>query len=75
MLSLGANCFAVFSGDNSDKLCELCIGAVPGGKCTSADPYAGFEGAFKCLVESGDIAFLKHTTVQEMTTLGIQLCE
>lgn len=53
-------------GDNSDKLCELCIGRVPGEKCTSADPYAGFEGAFKCLVEKGDIAFLKHTTVQEM---------
>ncbi|XP_039275547.1 melanotransferrin [Nilaparvata lugens] len=54
-------------GDNKDKLCQLCIGKVPGGKCTSADPYAGFEGAFKCLVEKGDIAFLKHTTVKEMT--------
>lgn len=53
-------------GDNSDKLCALCIGKVPGGKCTSADPYAGFEGAFRCLLEVGDIAFLKHTTVQEM---------
>ncbi|XP_075238326.1 transferrin 2 [Lycorma delicatula] len=53
-------------GDNSDKLCALCIGKVPGGKCTSADPYAGFEGAFRCLVEKGEIAFLKHTTVQEM---------
>lgn len=53
-------------GDNSDKLCALCIGKIPGGKCTSADPYAGFEGAFRCLLEAGDIAFLKHTTVQEM---------
>ncbi|CAB3359989.1 Hypothetical predicted protein [Cloeon dipterum] len=55
-------------GDNSDKLCQLCIGEVPGGRCTSADPYAGFEGAFRCLVEAGDIAFLKHTTIQEMIT-------
>lgn len=53
-------------GDNSDKLCALCVGKVPGGKCTPTDPYAGFEGAFRCLLEAGDIAFLKHTTVAEM---------
>lgn len=52
-------------GDNSDKLCRICIGKVPGGKCTDSDPYAGFEGAFRCLVEAGDVAFLKHTTVEE----------
>lgn len=57
-----------FLGDNSDKLCSLCIGEIPGGKCSSADPYAGFEGALRCLVEAGEIAFLKHTTVNEMTT-------
>ncbi|XP_046667052.1 melanotransferrin-like [Homalodisca vitripennis] len=54
-------------GDNSDKLCQLCIGRVPGERCTPADPYANFEGAFKCLVEVGEVAFLKHTTVHEMT--------
>lgn len=53
-------------GDNSDKLCSLCIGKIPGGKCTARDPYAGFEGAFRCLLEAGDVAFLKHTTVNEM---------
>lgn len=53
-------------GDNSDKLCHLCVGKVPGGWCTSADPYVGFDGAFRCLMEAGEIAFLKHTTVQEM---------
>lgn len=53
-------------GDNSDKLCALCTGKVPIGKCSSADPYAGFDGAFRCLLEAGDIAFLKHTTVPEM---------
>lgn len=55
-------------GDNSDHLCSLCIGKVPGGKCTYQDPYAGYEGAFRCLVEAGEIAFLVHTTVHEMTS-------
>jgi melanoma-associated antigen p97 len=53
-------------GDNSDKLCQICVGKVPGGWCTPDDPYVGFDGAFRCLIESGDIAFLLHTTVQEM---------
>lgn len=39
---------------------------MPGGKCTHRDPYAGFEGAFRCLLEAGDVAFLKHTTISEM---------
>ncbi|XP_043461748.1 melanotransferrin isoform X2 [Leptopilina heterotoma] len=55
-------------GDNSHQLCNLCIGKLPGGKCTNADPYSGYEGAFRCLSEAGDIAFLVHTTVQEMTS-------
>lgn len=53
-------------GDNSDKLCKLCIGKIPGGRCTDSDPYAGYEGAFKCLLEVGEIAFLKHNTVPEL---------
>ncbi|KAK9501998.1 hypothetical protein O3M35_012612 [Rhynocoris fuscipes] len=56
------------TGDNSDKLCHLCIGKVPGGKCTNSDPYAGFTGAFRCLLEAGEIAFVKHTTVEELTS-------
>ncbi|XP_014218149.1 melanotransferrin [Copidosoma floridanum] len=60
-------------GDNSDQLCELCIGKIPGGKCTKADPYAGYEGAFKCLVDVGDVAFLVHTTVDEMTSTNFEL--
>ncbi|XP_076761863.1 transferrin 2 [Xylocopa sonorina] len=55
-------------GDNSDQLCKLCIGKVPGERCTTSDPYAGYEGAFRCLVEAGEIAFLVHTTVDEMTS-------
>ena len=62
----------VIAGDNSDKLCKLCIGKVPGEWCSSADPYFGFEGAFRCLAENaGEVAFLKHTTVEEMTTNSI----
>ncbi|XP_030749871.1 melanotransferrin [Sitophilus oryzae] len=53
-------------GDNSDKLCQLCVGAIPGRWCTDADPYSGYEGAFRCLLEKGEIAFVKHTTVPEL---------
>lgn len=53
-------------GDNSDRLCTICASKVSGQKCTSSDPYAGDEGAFKCLAEIGDIAFLRHTAVLEM---------
>ncbi|CAH1155360.1 unnamed protein product [Phaedon cochleariae] len=53
-------------GDNSDKLCQICIGKIPGGRCTESDPYAGYEGAFRCLLEAGEIAFLKHNTVPEV---------
>ncbi|KAK9877031.1 hypothetical protein WA026_016058 [Henosepilachna vigintioctopunctata] len=62
-------------GDNSDKLCQLCIGKVPGGRCTNSDPYAGYEGAFRCLLEAGEIAFLKHTTalelIRDQTLIGL----
>lgn len=54
-------------GDNSDKLCALCTGKIPGGRCTPTDPYGGYEGAFRCLLEAGDIAFLKHMSVEELT--------
>lgn len=53
-------------GDNSDKLCLLCIGKIPGGRCTDSDPYAGYDGAFRCLLEAGEVAFLKHNTVPEL---------
>lgn len=65
----------LFSGDNSNKLCDICIGRIPGERCTAADPYAGFEGAFKCLVEAGEVAFLKHTTITEMTATNLNFRE
>lgn len=52
-------------GDNSEKFCKLCSGGT-GRRCTAADPYAGYEGALRCLIsdEGGDIAFVRDTTVQ-----------
>jgi len=52
-------------GDNSHKLCEICGSDLPGVKCTSNDPYAGYQGALSCLFEQGDIAFVKHSSVLE----------
>ncbi|XP_067646207.1 transferrin 2 [Eurosta solidaginis] len=53
-------------GDNSDKLCTLCTGKIPGGRCSANDPYYGYDGAFRCLLEAGEVAFLRDTTVMEM---------
>lgn len=53
-------------GDNSNQLCALCGSEEPGEKCTDADPYAGMEGAFRCLIEAGDIAFVKQSTPSEV---------
>ncbi|XP_050357433.1 melanotransferrin [Nymphalis io] len=52
-------------GDNSDKLCKLCVGGA-GVRCTLADPHAGYEGALRCLISNGtgDIAFVRDTTIQ-----------
>ena len=50
-------------GDNSNKLCDLCGSSEPGVRCTIKDPYAGFQGALKCLMDRGDIAFVKHNSV------------
>lgn len=52
-------------GDNSNRLCEKCGSAEPGIRCTVKDPYSGFSGAMTCLQEKGDLAFVKHNTVQE----------
>lgn len=62
-------------GDNSDKLCQLCTGKIPGGRCTDADPYAGYDGAFKCLLDVGHVAFLKHATIEELLLTGTSFCK
>ncbi|KAK3593059.1 hypothetical protein CHS0354_007848 [Potamilus streckersoni] len=51
-------------GNNPTRVCDLCIGSGVE-QCTSSDPNAGEDGAFRCLSsDSGDIAFLRHNTVQ-----------
>ena len=47
------------SGDNPQSMCSLCAS-----NCAGNEPYAGFLGAFRCLLQRGEVAFLKHNTVQ-----------
>ncbi|XP_067394800.1 serotransferrin [Emydura macquarii macquarii] len=57
----------------TSKLCSLCVGSgsnlPPDYKCVanSNERYFGYSGAFRCLVEKGDVAFIKHTIVSENT--------
>lgn len=56
------------------RLCELCTGRT-GTRCTLGDPYAGFTGALRCLLEAGDIAFLKHSTVPHVLSVHSEFSE
>ncbi|KAM4041131.1 saxiphilin-like [Anomaloglossus baeobatrachus] len=55
------------------NLCQLCIGdpenPEANTKCSLSDKeaYYGNEGAIRCLVEKGDVAFVPHTAVYENT--------
>ncbi|XP_050821199.1 serotransferrin [Gopherus flavomarginatus] len=57
----------------TSPLCELCVGSgsklPPNYTCAanSNERYYGYSGAFRCLVEKGDVAFVKHTIVNEST--------
>ncbi|CAO2633802.1 Inhibitor of carbonic anhydrase, partial [Lemmus lemmus] len=52
------------------SLCALCIGGDnPAHMCAanSHEGYHGSSGALRCLVEKGDVAFMKHPTVLQNT--------
>ncbi|KAG8580389.1 hypothetical protein GDO81_007277 [Engystomops pustulosus] len=55
------------------SLCELCIGdpqnMKANTKCSSSaeEAYYGKEGAIRCLVERGDVAFVPHSAVLDNT--------
>uniref|UniRef100_A0A8C6RUN0 Inhibitor of carbonic anhydrase n=1 Tax=Nannospalax galili TaxID=1026970 RepID=A0A8C6RUN0_NANGA len=58
-------------GSNPDsRLCALCGGSDnPAHMCApnSHERYYGSSGALRCLVEKGDVAFMKHPTVLQNT--------
>ncbi|KAM8758365.1 serotransferrin isoform 2-T2 [Rhynchonycteris naso] len=57
--------------EKSSNLCALCIGSAsgPGKECeaNNNERYYGYTGAFRCLVEKGDVAFVKDQTVTQNT--------
>nr|CAK18225.1 transferrin [Anolis sagrei] len=56
-------------------LCKLCRGSGSSGslpdkqkcKANSNEIYYGYNGALRCLIETGDVAFVKHSTVSDNT--------
>uniref|UniRef100_A0A8C2QX02 Transferrin-like domain-containing protein n=1 Tax=Capra hircus TaxID=9925 RepID=A0A8C2QX02_CAPHI len=56
--------------DPESSLCALCRGSFkPAYMCApnSHEQYYGSSGALRCLVEKGDVAFVKHPTVLQNT--------
>uniref|UniRef100_A0A4W2IEI0 Serotransferrin-like n=1 Tax=Bos indicus x Bos taurus TaxID=30522 RepID=A0A4W2IEI0_BOBOX len=60
-----ASCVPCADQSSFPKLCQLCAGkGTDKCACSNHEPYFGYSGAFKCLMEgAGDVAFVKHSTV------------
>ncbi|KAL7062318.1 hypothetical protein AAHC03_01132 [Spirometra sp. Aus1] len=53
---------------NALSLCELCLsGGNDRCQRDNRELYFGESGAFRCLIEAGDVAFTRHTTVHANT--------
>uniref|UniRef100_A0A8C0MPQ8 Transferrin-like domain-containing protein n=1 Tax=Canis lupus familiaris TaxID=9615 RepID=A0A8C0MPQ8_CANLF len=62
-----ASCVPCVDRTAFPKLCQLCVGkGTDKCACSNHEPYFGYSGAFKCLMEdAGEVAFVKHSTVLE----------
>ncbi|NP_001281173.1 transferrin-a precursor [Cynoglossus semilaevis] len=56
----GGSC--VPGAKNHPRLCELCNTDC---SMTSTNRYYNYDGAFRCLKEKGDVAFIKHLTIPD----------
>ena len=60
--------FVFYTGNNPVTVCENCKGDIED-YCTVNDPYAGYDGAFRCMAEKdGDVAFVRHFTPEQSST-------
>ncbi|XP_068690510.1 serotransferrin-like isoform X2 [Montipora foliosa] len=62
------------TGEIPGKLCALCAGTgdTQCSGTTSENKYAGYHGSFKCMADAkGDVAFVKHVTVEEVVAMGL----
>lgn len=53
-------------GTNPQSVCTLCAS----GSCSGNDLYANSEGALLCLANGGDVAFVRHSTVDQLVRTG-----
>lgn len=53
-------------GSNPRSMCSICASE----KCSGGDLYANFEGALLCLLNGGEVAFVKHNTVDQLVRTG-----
>lgn len=53
-------------GTNPQSMCSLCATS----KCAGNDRYANHDGAMLCLAHHGDVAFVKHSVLDQMIKAG-----
>lgn len=70
---LGADALLGDEASKYSNLCALCAGSgeYKCSKDSSKNKYVSYHGAFKCMGDGkGDVAFVKHTTTQEVVDIG-----